>query len=295
MTDNDFTLQDRLGVIRDTIKKFGEENFYISFSGGKDSTILSKLVDMAVPGNAIPRVFFDTGIEYNAIREFVSRQPNVVVIKPTQAIKPMLEKYGYPFKSKEHSHLLMTYQHSGFGKSVRKYLGIEPSNRQLTCPLILRYQFSDSFKIKVSDKCCFKMKKEVAHRYEKESGRNIPILGIRMDEGGERACHKGCAVLDSDGSLRKFKPLNPVSDDWEDWFAKTYDVELCELYYPPYNFKRTGCKGCPYSLDLEHQLEVMARLMPNERKQCEIIWKPVYDEYRRLGYRLKKTEQIKLF
>lgn len=35
MTENDFTLQDRLGVIRDTIKKFGEENFYISFSGGQ--------------------------------------------------------------------------------------------------------------------------------------------------------------------------------------------------------------------------------------------------------------------
>ena len=184
MTENDFTLQDRLGVIRDAIKKFGEENFYISFSGGKDSTILSKLVDMAVPGNRIPRVFFDTGIEYNAIREFVSRQPNVVVIKPTQAIKPMLEKYGYPFKSKEHSHLLMTYQNSGFGKSVMKYLGSETSNRQLTCPLVLRYQFSDSFKIKVSDKCCYKMKKEVAHRYEKESGRSIPILGIRMGEGG---------------------------------------------------------------------------------------------------------------
>lgn len=30
-----------------------------------------------------------------------------------------------------------------------------------------------------------------------------------------------------------------------------------------------------------------------ERKQCEIIWKPVYDEYRRLGYRLKKNEKYK--
>lgn len=35
--------------------------------------------------------------------------------------------------------------------------------------------------------------------------------------------------------------------------------------------------------------------MPNERKQCEYIWQPVYAEYRRLGYRLKKVEKIKLF
>jgi hypothetical protein len=39
----------------------------------------------------------------------------------------------------------------------------------------------------------------------------------------------------------------------------------------------------------------MARLMPEEEKQCEIIWKPVYDEYRRIGYRLKKDIQLKLF
>ena len=30
------------------------------------------------------------------------------------------------------------------------------------------------------------------------------------------------------------------------------------------------------------------KFFPNERKQCEIIWEPVYDEYGRLGYRLRK-------
>lgn len=72
-------------------------------------------------------------------------------------------------------------------------------------------------------------------------------------------------------------------------------VKLCKLYEPPFNFKRTGCKGCPYSLTLQEQLEVMEKYLPNERKQCEIIWKPVYEEYRRLNYRLKKVEQIRLF
>lgn len=70
MTENEFILEDRLGVIRDTIKKYGEENFYLSFSGGKDSTVVHHLLDMAVPGNKIPRVFSNTGIEYNAIVEF---------------------------------------------------------------------------------------------------------------------------------------------------------------------------------------------------------------------------------
>ena len=53
--------------------------------------------------------------------------------------------------------------------------------------------------------------------------------------------------------------------------------------------------GCPFSLDLQEQLEIMELYLPNERRQCEIIWKPVYEEYRRLNYRLKKIEKIKLF
>ena len=61
------------------------------------------------------------------------------------------------------------------------------------------------------------------------------------------------------------------------------------------DFKRTGCKSCPFSLDLQEQLEIMERYMPGERKQCEIIWNPIYKEYRRLGYRLNKIEKVKLF
>ena len=31
----------------------------------------------------------------------------------------------------------------------------------------------------------------------------------------------------------------------------------------------------------------MKSLLPNEKAQCDIIWKPVYEEYKRIGYRLK--------
>lgn len=89
--------------------------------------------------------------------------------------------------------------------------------------------------------------------------------------------------------ILKFKPLNPVSDEFEKWYVDTRNIKLCKLYYPPYNFHRTGCKGCPYNIDLQRSLDEMKKQLPNEYKQCEIIWKPVYDEYRRLGYRLKKT------
>ena len=69
--DNEFILQDRIQKIRQIVKKYGEDNFYISFSGGKDSNVLSVLVDLALPCNQIPRVYADTGIELNAVHNFV--------------------------------------------------------------------------------------------------------------------------------------------------------------------------------------------------------------------------------
>lgn len=62
--NNDLILWDRLEAIKTTIQKYGEENFYLSFSGGKDSTVVHHLLDMALPENKIPRVYINTGIEY---------------------------------------------------------------------------------------------------------------------------------------------------------------------------------------------------------------------------------------
>lgn len=95
----------------------------------------------------------------------------------------------------------------------------------------------------------------------------------------------------TNGKIKAFNPLFPVTKEWEDWFIDTHHIKLPELYYPPYNFTRTGCKGCPFALFLQHDLDVMERLLPAEKKQCEIIWAPVYAEYRRLGYRLRPVDE----
>ena len=113
--DNELMLYDRIEVIKTTDKKYDlENNAYLSFSGGKDSTILHYLLDMALPNNNIPRVFIDTGIEYQMIRDFVldlaSKDNRFIILKPSKPIKATLEKVGYPFKSKQHSHNIMLYQ-----------------------------------------------------------------------------------------------------------------------------------------------------------------------------------------
>lgn len=298
--DNELLLYDRLNVIKDTINKYGADNFYIGFSGGKDSTVVHHLVDMALPGNTIPRAFVNTGIEYieivKFVREMASKDPRIEIVNAGVNIKQMLEKYGYPFKSKEHATKLGQYQ-TGLKRgyqapSTLAYI-TGKDTAKFKCPNILAYQFDPSFNLKVSAQCCVKMKKNTTHRYERERERTILITGMQRSEGGQRE-HIDCTVF-REGKMVKFHPLAKVDDDWEQWFIDKYNIQLCKLYYEPYNFERTGCKGCPFALNLQDQLETMEKYLPNERKQCEIIWKPVYDEYRRIGYRLKKDEQLKLF
>lgn len=171
-------------------------------------------------------------------------------------------------------------------KTVDRYLHRE--DPRFCCPPRFHYQFEKEFDIKISNKCCHKLKKNVAEKWSRQNGKSITITGMRKSEGGLRAELKGCAIF-SEGNLKKFHPLLPVEDDFVDWFIKDRNIALCKLYYEPYNFKRTGCKGCPYSLDLQNQLFVMANYLPEERKQCEIIWGKIYDEYRRINYRLENT------
>ena len=292
--DNEFILQDRLQKIRQIINKYGEENFYIAFSGGKDSTVLHYLMDQAIPGNKIPRLYSDTGIELNIVKHFVAdlaeSDDRIIMIKPTVPIKPMLEQDGYPFKSKFHSKIVSCYKRNGEMKTVRIYTGKElPSTGKVftehQCPKKLLYQFTPEFSMNISPKCCDRLKKEPMHNWAKANNKMYYINGIMADEGGQRMTAK-CLAFNGK-KLKAFQPLAPLTKEWEDWFIKTYNIKICDIYYEPYNFDRTGCKGCPFALNLQEELEILEHFFPAERKQCEFIWKPVYDEYRRIGYRLK--------
>ena len=75
MTENEFLLADRIQKIKSMNELYNlEESAYIAFSGGKDSTVLSRLIDEALPDNKIPRVFVNTGIEYKMLVDFVKRE-----------------------------------------------------------------------------------------------------------------------------------------------------------------------------------------------------------------------------
>lgn len=296
MTENEFLLNDRIEKIKSINKLYNlEENSYISFSGGRDSTILHYLLDMALPQNQIQRVYINTGIEYKKITEYVKelqkKDNRIIIVDAKINIKNMLENVGYPFKSKEFSEKLSVYQNSGKTKTVKNYLGETDyhTNGRFMCPQKLKVCFTDNFNLKVSKRCCNELKKKPAGKWARENKKNIVITGMRTAEGGARN-QLNCTIF-KDNQLKKFHPLAPLNDNFEKWFIETNNIKLCDLYYPPYNFERTGCKGCPYAPELQEELEKMKILLPNEFKQCYLIWGEVYTKYKELNYRLIKTDE----
>lgn len=72
----------------------------------------------------------------------------------------------------------------------------------------------------------------------KESGVVNSFTGTRKEEGGNR---NNLSCLTNGAYGKHFNILVPMTEEWENWFIKKYNIKLCELYYPPFNFKRTGC------------------------------------------------------
>lgn len=328
MTENEFILYDRLEVIKNTIAKYGEENFYLSFSGGKDSTVVHHLLDMALPENKIPRVFSNTGIEYKANVDHVRNisDDRFVIIPPSKNIPKTLQKVGYPFKSKIYSgHYSIYRKHKEEIWNEMEKIEADPSLKQnydyihnlphgvktaikyiynlrerereveqfinfMGFPSQLKYQWHEDFNI--SDRCCTEFKEKPMDKWAKENGKKWVITGLMRAEKGRRSRTKCIGFFKG---RHTFNPLAIVSKEWEDWFIEKYGIKLSALYYEPFNFERSGCRGCPFNPNLQEDLNVLGMYSKGERKACEIIFKPVYDEYRRIGYRLKQEEQTKLF
>lgn len=60
--------------------EYWDGQVYVSFSGGKDSTVLKHIVDGMY--DDVPALFVNTGLEYPEIQKFAMSQKNVVTVRP---------------------------------------------------------------------------------------------------------------------------------------------------------------------------------------------------------------------
>ena len=140
--------------IRAWINTYGEEGVYVSFSGGKDSTVLLNIVRNNYPN--VPAVFVDTGLEYPEIRKFVKTFDNVEWLRPKLTFKQVIEKHGYPFISKEVSEKAM-YAKNYLTRYIEKQKSLtdRQTDRQ------------------TDDSVCFCISGFAQNREKRESGKSI--------------------------------------------------------------------------------------------------------------------------
>ena len=243
-----------------------DHEVFVSYSGGKDSTVLLKLVrEVAVD---VPAVFVDTGLEFPEIKSFVNATPNVTVVRPRKTFREVIEQHGYPIISKDISKKLKHLQNpTDKNLKIRTVIltGMTPSgeDRSKVNLLPARYKYLIDAPFKISDYCCDVLKKQPLARYEKESGRR-PYVGVMASDSRKRT-H---AYL-MNGGCNAYASTHPQSNPLGIWneqdvleyliatktpVASVYgDLKRTERGLQFTGEQRTGCIFCLFGIFMEKE------------------------------------------
>lgn len=293
--------------IREWVTHFGVSGTYVSFSGGKDSTVLLHIVRELYPD--IKAVFVNTGLEYPEIREFAKSFDNVKVLYPKMQFDDVIRTYGYPFISKEISQVV--YEGRLYNSSSGKYkYRIDQLNGNRTDkngnPSRFNYQkykpllYTDFI---ISNRCCDVMKKTPAKQYEHESEKT-PFIASMASESALRTqkwLEEGCNAFDS--KRQTSKPMSFWTENDVLQYIKQNGIKIASVYGEVINADsqmsmfedetcrlcttgcdRTGCIFCGFGahLDKYSRFLRLKETHPKQYRYCieggeydiDGIWKP---------------------
>ena len=292
--------------IREWVNEFGTDGVYVSFSGGKDSTVLLHIVREMYP--SIPAVFCDTGLEYPEIREFVRTFENVEWLKPKMTFREVIEKEGYPIISKDIAQAVfdVTTQARIMNcdkRETKLYKRVfDPTSyyaQRYPQYVRTRYDYLLDAPFKISHRCCDIIKKNPCKNYEKQTGRK-PILAVMANESRLRLTQwrsYGCNAFNSK------RPISKPMSFWTDQDVLNYirvnNLPICPIYgdilevgevkgqmnisdyagvgcYVPTlettQAKRTGCMFCMFGCS-QKSWDNFERMKKTHPKQYEWIMK----------------------
>lgn len=258
-----------------------EGQVYISFSGGKDSTVLLDLARRIYPD--MKGVFFDTGLEYPEIRKFVKTFENIDYVRPRHSFPDVIDKYGYPIIGKEVADKIY-WARKGSMWAVNQMNGLSTDgNPSDFCKRYSRHKWLMDAPFKISSNCCDVMKKNVAKTYDRRNNRH-PIVGTMASESALRQriwLQTGCNSF-KDGGLSK--PMSFWTEQDVLQYLKITGIPYSEIYGDIVEEKgklkttgadRTGCMFCMFGVHLEKEPNRFQRMKVTHPKQYEYCMKPV--------------------
>lgn len=305
------SLEDKLSYTCANIsdwETFTNGNQYVSFSGGKDSTVLlyisaAMLNQMPVQPHPLRVLFCDTGLEYPEIRKFVpwylgwleKKFPRITIeytrMRPKKNYLDVVREYGYPVISKEVSQNVKEAR-NGSKSAIEKFDGIYITKRFGKNSFTLRqYKYLLSSPFLISHQCCVFTKKSLAHNFE-QNNKVFPMMAIMARESRMRMHHwmeTGCNAYES-----KRPKSNPMSF-WKEQDVLHYilqeNIPICSVYgeilpFDGENFykeslldiplkctgcQRTGCIFCAFGAHLEKgetRFQRLKRTHPKHWNHC---------------------------
>ena len=245
---------------------------YISFSGGKDSTVLLHIARELYPD--IEAVFVNTGLEYPEIQSFVKTFDNVTILRPKMRFDEVIKTYGYPMISKETSQDIYDARRNPLSRAASKF----DENSEYVKKYGARYCLSkwkpilDS-DIPISHMCCNVMKKQPSHTYARQTGKK-PMLGTMAEESRlrtEQWLKNGCNGFDMKSPTSnpmafwteqdvlqyikdnhiEIAPVYGKIDYADDQQTIDFGDGLCNRKLCTTGCARTGCCFCGFGLHLE--------------------------------------------
>ncbi|WP_143323041.1 phosphoadenosine phosphosulfate reductase family protein [Clostridium sp. HBUAS56010] len=281
---------------------------YVSFSGGKDSTVLAYLAAQVCNMLKCKLVlwFSDTGLEFPEVREHVKsftewlkdKFPNLEIELAIDypkdrngkriLFKDVILKYGYPLISKEISRDVSATKNKPNGKTSQKFQsGSEYHKKYGDSWLLEKWSYLLYTPFKISNQCCNVMKKTPAHKFTGKSGL-LPIIGTMASESILRKkewLQSGCNAFSNKNPSSKPLSFWKEQDIFE--YIVKFQIPISSVYgtvfkndmgfYKTTGYDRTGCMFCGFGCHLEKEQNRFQRMKLTHPKIWEYCMKPVAD------------------
>lgn len=255
-------------AIREFVEHFSVDGVYISFSGGKDSTVLIHLCRQLYPD--LVGLYSDTGLEFPEIRDFVQTFDNITIVTPKMHHREMLKKCGYPVVSKEQAEWIYRIRGGTSGAAIQKaFYGYNTDGTPTRFKLSEQWKYLLNAPFNIGSGCCKEMKMKPIAEYVKQTKR-VPIIGTTASESALRAqkfLQNGFCVME--GKKAQCTPMSIWTDDdvWE--YIHRFNLPYCKIYDMGYD--RTGCVFCMFGAHLDkepNRFQKLQRTHPDLWRYC---------------------------